>query len=534
MPRAAVTESGAPILPNKMRKRLSPRARLISIIAFVVLILAALFCTGMWPFGSRSIKEDLAEASDSIVGYRNFRRIYFPFPGCVVEGLSFEHGETSDPPLIRIEKLIVRGSYLSLITRHVPRVTVEGMVVAIPPFGTKQTFHTQHSKTVIDEVLVRGAVVEFESSDPEKGPLRFEVHQSSLQNVGWSGPMRYRLKVHNPEPPGEIDVSGEFGLWRKDDPGETPLSGDYTFDHADLGVYRGIAGILTSKGKFGGPLKHIDIDGFTDIPDFEVTSGGHPVELITQFSAYVDARHGDTFLKRVDAHFWRTHVVAEGSIAGIRGRKGKTALIALTSQEGRIQDVLGLFVKASRAPMSGKIALKAKVEMPPGKEPFLGRVKLQGAFGVDAGTFTKSATQNDVNKLSAGARGESKEEKDDPETVLSDLRGQVKLEKGTADFSDLSFGVPGAMAQMHGKYSVITHKVDLHGTMRVDSKISNTTTGVKALLLKVMDPIFKKKKKGEIVPVHIGGTYEHPQYGLDVGKQDAQNSRGNATENQQP
>lgn len=513
--------------------RFSPRGKAISIVAVVVLILAALFCTGLWPFGPESIKEDLTEASDSVVGYRNFRRIYLPFPGCVVEGLSFRHGETIGRPLITIEKLTVRGSYLSLLTRHVPRITVEGMLVSIPTFSTKETFHTQHSKTVVDEVVVQGGAVEFESGDADNGPLRFDIHKAFLQNVGWSGPLRYNMKVHNPDPPGEIDVHGEFGLWRKDDPGETPWSGEYTFDHADLGVYHGIAGMLASKGKFSGPLKHIDIDGFTDVPDFEVTSGGHPVELITQFSAYVDARHGDTFLKRVDAYFRKTHVIADGSIAGIRGRKGKTALITLTSQQGRIEDVLGLFTKERRAPMSGKVALAAKVEIPPGKDRFLDRVKLSGGFGVDAGSFTKSVTQNDVNKLSAGARGESKEEKDDPETVLSDLRGQVRLEKGMANFSDLSFGIPGAMAHMHGNYGVITHKIDLHGTMQVDSKISNTTTGVKALLLKAMDPFFKKKKTGEIIPVHIGGTYEHPQYGLDVGKQDSQDAKGKTPENNQ-
>ena len=52
--------------------------------------------------------------------------------------------------------------------------------------------------------------------------------------------------------------------------------------------------------------------------------------------------------------------------------------------------------------------------------------------------------------------------------------------------------------------------------MRVDTKISKTTTGVKSLFLKMMDPFFKKKKKGEVVPVHISGTYHHPQFGLDL------------------
>jgi hypothetical protein len=41
-----------------------------------------------------------------------------------------------------------------------------------------------------------------------------------------------------------------------------------------------------------------------------------------------------------------------------------------------------------------------------------------------------------------------------------------------------------------------------------------------------MDPFFKKKKKGEIVPVHIAGTYEHPQFGLDLTEQeDAEHPR---------
>jgi hypothetical protein len=52
--------------------------------------------------------------------------------------------------------------------------------------------------------------------------------------------------------------------------------------------------------------------------------------------------------------------------------------------------------------------------------------------------------------------------------------------------------------------------------MKVDTKISKTTSGAKALLLKIMDPLFRKKAKGEIVPVHILGTYEKPQFGLDL------------------
>jgi hypothetical protein len=59
--------------------------------------------------------------------------------------------------------------------------------------------------------------------------------------------------------------------------------------------------------------------------------------------------------------------------------------------------------------------------------------------------------------------------------------------------------------------------------MRVDSQISNTTSGSKAVLLKMMNPFFKKKRKGEVVPVRISGTYEHPTFGLDLDDKHAKN-----------
>ena len=174
--------------------------------------------------------------------------------------------------------------------------------------------------------------------------------------------MDYDLKFHNPEPPGEISTRGKFGVWTRGKPGETPISGEYTFDHADLGVYGGIAGMLSSKGKYSGVLKHIDIAGVTDVPDFEVKSGGHKVKLVTQYSAYVDAIHGDTFLKRVERQFRQNQSHRGRQRRGHqRAAKAKSALLDLNARQGRIEDILGLFVKAARSPMSGAIALRAKV-----------------------------------------------------------------------------------------------------------------------------------------------------------------------------
>jgi hypothetical protein len=518
-PTATTTSSNSEARPHA-KGRLSRNTILIIVLGTIALLATVLLTSGLWPFSQSPVLQDLREASDSQVKFRAFHRIYFPFPGCVVEGLVFNHDPAESTPLIAIDKVTIRGTYLGLLRKRVRRITAEGMHITIPAFGTSKTFHTTPSKITIDEIVANGAIVEFDFHNPEKPPFRFDVHEASLSEVGWKDPLTYRLKVHNPEPPGEVATEGQFGVWDKSDPGKTTISGKYTFEHADLSVYHGIAGMLSSQGKYGGTLRHIDISGNTDTPDFEVKSGGHPMHLTTEFSAYVDATHGDTFLKRVDADFWKTHIVAEGSIAKPEGGKGKTALIDLRSSNARIEDLLRMFVKASRPPMSGSVTLQARAEIPPGKEEFLKKVKLRGSFGIAGGTFSKPSTQKGVNKLSAGAQGEK--DPADPETVLTDLTGQLNLQEGIAKFSDLSFGVPGASARVHGTYNLIDHKVDLRGQMQVESKISNTTSGAKSFLLKMMEPFFKKKKKGEIVPVRISGTFEHPSFGLSLNDNKAQ------------
>jgi limonene-1,2-epoxide hydrolase len=503
-----------PANPDRPSRPPFLRRWMIGLIVLVgaILLFAVLAYIRISPFSERSVLQNLTEASDSVVTIRSFRRTHFPSPGCVLEGIEFHKGQNRFT-IIAIDKLVIKGTYLGILRHHIDHIKAVGAHIFIPPFGSDLTFNTEHSNIVVDEIIANGTQVEVAAEEQGKKPLLFDVHDALLTDVRWASPIHYQLKFHNPNPPGEIDVKGDFGAWTTGHPGDTPLSGEFSFDKADLSVYGGIAGLLSSEGKFDGPLKHIHITGTTDTPDFEVQSGGHKVDLKSQFDAFVDAIHGDTFLNRVDAKFGRTTVITEGSIAGTQGQKGKSALLHLTTRRGRIEDVLGLFVSTPRSPMSGELYLTSKAEISPGDEDFLRKVKMNGSFGVDAGKFTQSETQKDVDALSAGARGGNKE---DPETVVTDLTGQVALVGGVAQFSDLSFGVPGANARLHGTYDILNHRIDLHGHMRVDTKISKTSTGFKSFLLKVMDPLFKKKKKGEIVPVHILGTYEKPQFGLDL------------------
>jgi AsmA-like C-terminal region len=514
----------APILAaERVRSVDAPdRVRRPHKVIIVVAIAAVLLCGAagfyyirMLSFSEKKVLLYLSEASGTSVTAKSYHRTRFPAPGCVLEGVEFRK-QTNNFMLVQIDKLVIKGSYSGLLRNHVQHVKAVGARIFIPPFGSNFTFQTEHSNIVVDEVIANGASVQFGSADSREKPLVFDVHEALLNDVRWGSPIPYQLKFHNPEPPGEISVRGKFGPWAKGHPNDTPMSGEFSFDHADLSTYGGISGLLSAKGKFQGAFEHIDVDGTTDTPDFEVTSGGHKTHLTSSFDAYVNAMHGDTFLKRVEAHLGRTIVIARGSVAGVAGKKGKFGELELNARQGHIEDLLGLFASAPRSPMSGKLSFKTRAEIQPGNAPFLKRTRLAGAFGVDAGSFSNADTQDSVDTLSAGARGQDKE---DPETVLTDLKGQVDLTNGTARFSELSFGAPGVKAEMQGTYDILNYKIDLHGRMRVDTKISNTSSGVKALLLKVMDPLFKKKKQGEIIPVHITGTYQKPEFGLDLSPQ---------------
>ena len=522
-----MSSSAATGASHTTRERRSPHFRLgrksiyVLIGLLVLICAAAVFYVKFWPFSREAVLQDLREASDSTVTAQSYHPTFFP-PGCVLYGLEFHHGPKHFK-LIEIQKLRVQGSYFGMLRGHVPRIVAEGAHVFIPALGTKESFNTQHDSTVVDELVANGSFVEFEPKERHESPLRFDVHEATFRGVRWGTAIAYHLKFHNPNPPGEIAADGKFGPYIEDHRENTPFSGSYTFNQADLSVYGGISGMLSSQGKFDGTLKQLSVTGTTATPAFRVKDSGNTFNLTTKFEAYVNGENGDTFLKSVEAHFGHTTLMAQGSIAKTESGKGKFTKIQFSADHGRIEDVLGLFT-SDRAPMSGEIALRATTHLPPGNQPFLRKIQLQGSFDIAQGTFSKPKTQRGVDELSAGARGQNK---DEPGAVVSGLKGQVKLVEAVAHFSELSFSIPGAHAEMHGTYAVTEpERINLHGQMRVETRISKTTSGVKSFILKIIDPIFKKKKKGEVVPVHILGTYDKPNFGLDLGnKQDAQNAK---------
>jgi hypothetical protein len=75
--------------------------------------------------------------------------------------------------------------------------------------------------------------------------------------------------------------------------------------------------------------------------------------------------------------------------------------------------------------------------------------------------------------------------------------------------------VPGASATLHGTYSLLSHQVDLHGVLNTKGSISDTTSGFKAVIAKLITPFFKKKHDVKIIPFKITGTFANASVSLD-------------------
>lgn len=511
----------APATARKQRPRFRrwfvAAAGLVLVVAIGIALLAA-----KWPFTQQALTSTLEHRFARQVVIHHFQKTYFP-PGCIADQVDFLHRKHKNlPPLISVGKLVVRGSYSGLLpwNKHVPQVEVVGLHVTVPPKSSGGTnkvmpLTDNESNVPINDLKVDGAVLDFLSDKPGKQPFQVFLHQMVLDNVGGKGAIRYRASLKNTEPPGEVLASGEFGPWQSEDPGSTPISGSYKYNDVNLGVFGGISGQLSSEGKFQGSLAKLDCDGTADVRNFHVSGDGQAVHLSSQFHANVDAVNGDTFLESVRAGFLSTEIVSKGSVTGHPSGHGKEAVLDFAINRGRIDDLLRLFAHSKQPSMTGQVSLHGKADLPPGKAKFLERLILDGDFGISNGRFTRAAVQDPINHVSESARGESKkQEMEDPSTVLSNLKGHVSAKGGVATLSNISFTVPGGSARMKGTFNLLSHQLNIQGVLYTDGKLSDATSGFKALVLKAVTP-FMKKKKTTIVPFTITGTSRDPKFDLD-------------------
>jgi len=385
------------------------------LLAVLVIGGAIVFMASHWPFTRGTIVKALQEKFSSTVEVKVFHGTYFP-PGCVAEGVTFRrNSDGNTPPIATIEKLTIQGAYWEFfsIPKRVRRVRIDGLRMFVSP-GSESTGNAvrptrspRQSTFIVDEIIADGAVVEFTSGARARDPLKYAIQKLTLNSVADDRPMSFHAALLNAGPPGEIRTVGHFGPLRPQNVGQTALSGSYVFQRADLGVFSGIEGTLSSAGKFNGVLEHIEVEGSTDTPDFKVTRSDHAVHLKTQFTGMVNGMDGDVSLSSVHAQFGRTALVSQIEVADKAASEGKTVSLGATEQQGRIQDWLLLLAKAERPALTGAMNFRAQVAVPPGKQTFIERVNLRGDFGIDGASFVRATTQRRRGKPEGTCRAQS-------------------------------------------------------------------------------------------------------------------------------
>lgn len=428
------------------------------------------------------------------------------------------------PPLIMVKHFEVRAGVMELLRKpvHLSHLRLEGLQINVGPKGTpasqptKTTRHTRLANFVIDKVDADGTVLYVHRKDPSKEPMEWDLRKLALRSAGIGQPMKFTAELTNPTPPGLIETRGKFGPWNMEEPSATAVSGSYDFQHADLSVFNGVSGILSSKGDYTGMLQNIVVDGTTDVPDFKLDRGGHQVHLTTEFHAVVDGTNGDTYLQPVTAHFLHSEVVTNGDVSGKPGQHGKTITLNVDMQQAYVQDVLNLASKSDPPILSGRMKLKANLVIPPGKEPVLRKLVLGGKFNVTEARFSNQKIENAIAELSR--RGQGLKNDGDAPNVPAQFAGNFLLKNRNLAFSSLQFVVPGVAAQMKGSYGLASEQLKFDGDVRLHATVSQMIGGSKGWILTPFDPIFSRHGAGTFLPVQVAGTRQQPQIKLNWKK----------------
>ena len=351
-----------------------------------------------------------------------------------------------------------------------------------------------------------------------------------MKDIGPGLPLRFDATLTNPKPVGDIHSTGQFGPLNEKRPRDTAVVGDYSFTNANLGTLRGIGGILSSTGKYGGTLGRIEVEGQTDTPEFQIAVSGHRVPLHTEFHAIVDGTDGDTYLDPVKATVLHSSFTASGKIVRMKNPHGHDVELNVVLGRARIEDLLKLGVKTEPPIMTGAVEMKTRLSLPAGPDDIASRLKLAGNFDIPAAHFTNDKLQDRIDSLSLRSRGKTGAGKGKPDPVVtSNVEGTFTLNHGVLSFSHLHFLIPGTHADMTGQYSLDGNTFDFHGMLRLEAKLSQMTTGWKSILLKPVDPFFHKHGAGTELPFKISGTREAPRFGLDFHRKDEHSKEDHRT-----
>jgi hypothetical protein len=119
--------------------------------------------------------------------------------------------------------------------------------------------------------------------------------------------------------------------------------------------------------------------------------------------------------------------------------------------------------------------------------------------------------------LSGSAGGKSKrEQSDNPSLAAINIRGSISDRDGVASLANIRIEAPGIQGQMEGTFALRDKSINLNGVLQTTGKLSDTTPGMKSLMLKALGPLWPRRASVQLIPFRISGTASHPTFKLKL------------------
>jgi hypothetical protein len=507
-------------------RRLRIAALVIGVLLAVTAIGVAVSLRNLEPRLREWVTSTLSRSLESEVQLGEVHLSWFPMRLTGRDLTIRHHGRTDVPPLLVVSSFAVNMFPTELWGSTVHHVEVDGMEISIPPKDDATGKRPMPrpagggsgsgDPVVIERLTATNTRLVIVPRQERKNPKVWDIHELEMEQLTGSSASPFRASLTNPIPEGKIETKGTFGPWQSDEPGRTPLNGEYTFA-ADLGTIDGLDGNVTAVGKMEGILEQLKTRGETRTENFRLTElNGHGLPLTTSYDAVVDGTKGDVELNRVDITLGKSRLHAKGVVEGTKGVKGKRIVLNVKSEAVDLAEFLKLVSNDTRPLAEGTIVLDAAFDLPQGKASVLDRLALEGSVAAARLKFTNPEVQEKIDELSRRAQGRPNDQAIDE--VASRLASKFTLNKGVLTYHNLAFDVEGASVRLRGTHALKSRVLDLNGEALLNASASHTISGIKGWLLRPFDPLFRNNGAGTRLVIRVEGTQEKPRVKLDFGK----------------
>ena len=434
-------------------------------------------------------------------------------------------GVAGDPqqPMLQVQEFHFHLGVLAALSRapRIHHVRIRGLQLNLPS-GAAQQRHTPDPDPGIDleYAEVDDAHIRFASSAPDRAPLQFDLPHLAFRGVSRSKPIQFHAVVDNGPPLGISETDGTIGPWNFDDPRRTPLQGDFSFHDKDVSSVPGLRGKFSLRGHYTGVVESMHAEGKTDDPGFALDVSSQPVDLRTNFAITLQPAQNRVSLDRVEGSFGKTTFLCHGVAVKDGVTQSFRLDVQMTATAARVEDALALLSPTSPPVMRGGLVFAAHMEMSPGPRRVARKLSLQNAtFQVSDAVLTNAEVQRDVEGLLERAQGHPRDATAArAEHVVATIRGTVGLRDELLRFPSVQVSAPGAHAAMHGTYSLAGTNYTFDGTVHTEAELSQMTTGIKSLVLKPLNRLFRHENakgetaQGSTLPLHIQGVGNKPPH----------------------